>query len=115
MKEEKVSKINWQGIPLEAFRWSIGALERKDGINRDYPLGDGVLERFLGDMFVRIRDDYEKLMSDEEWHRYEEADEVPLICDGNKSGELALLTFWDLSAILETFAALEEERERGDR
>jgi hypothetical protein len=80
LKEEKVSKINWQGIPLEDR-----GLERKDEINRDYPLVDGVLQRFLGDMFVRNRDDYEKLMSDEEWRSYEEADEVPLICDDNKN------------------------------
>lgn len=106
-----MSKINWQGIPLEDR-----GLERRDEINRDYPLGDGVLQRFLGDMFVRNRDDYEKLMSDEEWRSYEEANEVPLICDGKRSsGVLGLLTPWDLYAILETFRALDEGRGRGER
>ena len=71
-----MSKINWQGLPPEAFRWRIGGLDRKDDIDRNCPIGEGVIERFLGDMFVQISDDYEKLMSDEEWHGYEEADEA---------------------------------------
>jgi hypothetical protein len=98
MNKDSIKK-NWQEIPLEDFKWML--IEHADGTTTEvhFPHGDGVLQRFMADLWVLIDKTYETLSSDEESDRFATAYEVPVIRDGKWGYEPQhKLTFQDLPA-----------------
>jgi hypothetical protein len=104
-------KKNWQEIPLEDFKWML--IEHADGTTTEvhFPHGDGVLQRFMADLWMLIDKTYEMLSSDEESDRFATAYKVPVIRNGEWGYEPQhKLTFQDLPAISDSFAKMQKHR-----
>jgi len=106
--------IDWTNIPLEEF--ALVNEEREDGKGLRtiiLPHGDGVAQIIMMSIRSSVEHAYEGLLSDEDGERYETAGEVPVIRDGRKGYEpLDSLTLADLPTILDTLAAMDEEKKR---
>jgi hypothetical protein len=111
-----VNKIDWMEIPLENFFSAIRT--RTDGTTFQElsPFGDGEAQRLLVGLSDDVEEAYSRLMSEEDWERFETEGEVPLIREGRMTYKaLAHLTLKDLPTILDSLVVLEEDHRRRER
>jgi hypothetical protein len=126
-EEESMGGIDWTNIPLEAFWWVDE--EREDGKRLRtirHPHGDGVAQSIMMSISSDVESAYAGLLPsvedpygdpllhpDEDVRRFGPAGEVPVIRDGRRGYErLDSITLADLPAVLDTLAAMDEEKKR---
>ena len=103
--------INWLDIPLEEF-----AFKYEDDRLVARPHGDGEAQRILVRLSAIVENSYEELLGPEDFERFEQRGEVPVIRNSHRGYESpSKLTLRDLPAVLDALIVLGEEAERERR
>ncbi len=116
--------IDWSGTPLGEFATRLEPQGNGLFSANDYPYGKGAAQQIMIGLWAQVENTYEKLIpyeldeagdivaGDDALH-WERTGEVPIIRKGYREYvPLDSITLSDLSAIMETFAVLEQELEQ---
>jgi hypothetical protein len=107
-----VSGIDWMNTPLEEFNVQHEMDEDGKTTGRMvFPHGEGEAQGLMGGLIDDVGGTYAGLLSEEDFGRFEETGEVPVMRQGARHYEsIAALTLRDLPAVLDALTALEDER-----
>jgi len=111
-----VNEIDWMDIPLENFSSAIRTEADGTTFLEWYPIGNGEAQRLMVGLSAEVEEAYARLLSEDDWERFETEGEVPLIREEQRTHiALDLLTLRDLPGILDTLVDLEEDHRRRER
>ncbi len=115
-KEENVSEIDWQGIPLDQFLSKT--VRREDGTLESVmlPHGDSVAQSVMTGLEWRIGNAYEAVLTEEAMGRWEREGEVPVLRDGEwRHEDYQSFTLRDVPVVLDSLVELQKEHDRRER